>query len=265
MRNPLRTEAQAPGPTQVPGALPAPPPLAPACALFLDFDGTLVDLAPRPDEVVVHERLPGLLERVVDFLDGAVAVITGRWLAEVDGLLKLQLPGAGVHGAELREADTARMQVQLRQVPGIGEVVAALRLRFSGDPRVLVEDKGAAVALHYRLAPGRAAECIEALRMLVAQRPGLEAVAGNMVVEARTRGVHKGQALRTLAREPAFAGRTPVFVGDDVSDEDAFVVAAQAGGWGVKVGTAPTVARYRCAGVAQVHGWLESSLGGDHG
>jgi trehalose 6-phosphate phosphatase len=261
----LPTEARAPGERPVAPALPAPPRLAPGCALFLDFDGTLVDLAPRPDQVVVHARLPGLLERVVDYLDGAVAVFTGRWLAEVDGLLKLQLPGAGVHGAELRETDTACMQVRLRQVPGIGEVVAALRERFSGDPRLLIEDKGAAVALHYRLAPGRAAECIEALRTLVAQRPGLEAIAGNMVVEARTRGVHKGQALRTLAREPAFTGRTPVFVGDDVSDEDAFAVAAQAGGWGVKVGAAPTVARYRCEGVSQVHDWLEASLGGGHG
>lgn len=243
-------------------ALEAPPRLDSRCALYLDFDGTLVDLAPTPKDVIVHSHLTGLLERLSSFLGGAVAIVTGRWLADVDGLLSpMVLPGAGLHGAELRQHEMATVTV--RTVPGIGELVAHLRERFADDPRILVEDKGAAVSLHYRLAPERATECIQALRAAVAGQPALETLAGNMVVEARLRGTHKGIALQQLSEEPAFAGRMPVFVGDDVSDEDAFAVARDLGGYGVKVGDAgapDTCATYRWPSVAHVHAWLESSL-----
>lgn len=239
--------------------LPAPPRLAAGCALYLDFDGTLVELAAHPDQVVVLEHLPGLLEMLVDYLDGAVAVITGRWLADVDGMLApLVLPGAGLHGAELRETDTARLQV--RAVPGLSALARTLRDEFAADARLLIEDKGTGVALHFRQAPERAAECIQRLRSLAAERPWLEVMTGNMVVEARTRGANKGYALRRLSGEPAFAGRMPVFVGDDRSDEDAFAVAGDLGGYGVKVGEGATLARYRCGGVADVHSWLAASV-----
>lgn len=244
---------------------PGPPPLLGArCALLLDFDGTLVELAPRPNAVVVPHRLPRLLERLLLHLDGAVGVITGRWLADVDGLLSpLALRGAGVHGAELRLHETTHLAVC--EVPGIGNVASALRLRFGDDTRVLVEDKGAAVALHWRLAPERANECISALRELVAPHAELETLLGNMVIEARTRGVHKGVALARLMASPAFAGRMPVFVGDDATDEDAFAIVAELGGFGVKVGAGPTRAVYRCESVAHVHEWLAASLEDRHG
>lgn len=246
-------------PPTIEGDAQPPPPLPADCALYLDFDGTLVELAPRPQDVIVQPHLPGLIERLKAHLGGAVAIITGRWLADVDGMLApLLLPGAGLHGAEVRRRDTSQLLVH--NVPGIGDIVAQLRARFGADPRILIEDKGASVALHYRLAPERAAECNHALRQLVLQRPGLETLIGNKVIEARTRGIHKGNALRQLAQEPAFAGRRPVFVGDDVTDEDAFEVAAELGGFGVKVGAARTVARYRCEGVGAVHDWLAASL-----
>ena len=248
MTNPRPTEA----------TLPAPPLLSERHALFLDFDGTLVELAARPDRVVVDEELPGTLDLLADRLGGAVAIITGRWLADVDGLLaSVALPGAGLHGAEVR--DHAGATVQVRAVGGIADLARALRERFAADPRVLVEDKGAAVALHFREAPERAGECREALRALATEWPGLEVVPGKMVVEARAIGADKGGALRRLCAAPPFAGRVPVFVGDDVTDEDGFAAAAAAGGFGVKVGDGPTRGHYRCAGVADVHAWLHAS------
>lgn len=253
MRSPRRIEAA----LAAEPPLTAPPLLGDGDALFLDFDGTLVDIAARPDRVVVDAQLPGTLEALAVRLGGAVAILTGRWLADVDGLLApAVLAGAGLHGAERREGG----RVQMRPVGGIGEIARALRERFGGDDRVLVEDKGAAVALHFRLAPKRAAECAQALRDAAAAWPGLEVVTGKMVIEARAHDCNKGRALRALAREAPFAGRTPVFAGDDVTDEDGFAAARELGGYGVKVGPGPTLARFRCAGVAEVHVWLRASL-----
>jgi trehalose 6-phosphate phosphatase len=242
-------------------ALPAPPLLSGRHALFLDFDGTLVELAARPDRVVVDEQLPGTLDLLAERLGGAVALITGRWLADVDGLLApVALPGAGLHGAELRDADGA--SVRVRAVGGIAELATALREHFAGDPRLIVEDKGAAVALHFRQAPERGDECRRVLRARAAEWPGLEVVTGKMVIEARALGTDKGAALRRLCTEPPFAGRVPVFVGDDVTDEDGFAAAAASGGFGVKVGDGPTRGRYRCADVADVRAWLQASATG---
>lgn len=248
MTSPPRTDAP----------LLAPPLLSGHNALFLDFDGTLVEIAARPDRVVVDEELPHTLDALTDRLGGAVAIVTGRWLADVDGLLApVTLPGAGLHGAEMRDAAGASTQV--RPVKGIGELVHALRERFAGDARLIVEDKGASVALHFREAPDRAHECRHALRTLAAQWPGLSVVSGKMVIEARALGTDKGAALRRLCAESPFAGRVPVFVGDDATDEDGFAAAAAAGGFGVKVGDGPTRGRFRCATVADVRAWLQAS------
>jgi trehalose 6-phosphate phosphatase len=252
VRSPRRIEALA---AQAP--LTAPPLLGANTALFLDFDGTLVDIAPRPDHVVVAQGLPATLEALAGRLGGALAIITGRWLADVDGLLApAELAGAGLHGAELRGDG----RVQVRAVGGVGEIARALRARFGADERVLVEDKGAAVALHFRLAPERAAECMQALRAAAGEWPGLDIVNGKMVIEARAHGSTKGSALRQLAAEAPFRGRVPVFAGDDATDEDGFAAAGGLGGYGVKVGPGPTLARHRCAGVADVHAWLRASL-----
>jgi trehalose 6-phosphate phosphatase len=247
----MNQDAGSPGPGP-------PPPLPATAALYVDFDGTLAEIALRPDHVVVRQSLPELLAALYGLLGGAVAVVTGRLLADVDALLApLWLPGAGLHGAELRldPHDTRRM----REPGGMPELVDALRERFGADPRLLTEDKGSAVALHYRLAPERAAECIAAMRAL-ATAPELEIILGRMVVEARPRGASKGGALRRLAAHPPFAERLPVFVGDDITDEDGFRAAAELGGCGVKVGAGETVARYRIGEVQEVHDWLLASL-----
>ncbi len=235
-----------------------PPLLSAKAALYLDFDGTLIAFAARPDHVYVPAPLPSLLAQLQAFLGGAVAVITGRQLSEIDGLLTpARLAGAGVHGAELRFHH--EVPSRLRRPPSLDPLTSALRTRFSEDKRVLIEDKGAAVALHFRMAPERAAECEEAMHAAVAGTE-LEVVSGKMVVEARMSGVHKGLALRALAAQPPFLGRQHVFVGDDRTDEDAFIAVDTMGGYGVKVGAGDTVARFRCADVAAVLDWLRRSI-----
>ena len=238
-----------------------PPHLAENAALYLDFDGTLVDFAPAPDLVQVRSELPALLSSLHARQHGAVAVISGRRLSEVDRLCSpLILAGAGVHGAELRPV--AQGPTQFHTDPRVHELAETLRTRFARDPRILIEDKGAAVALHFRLAPERADECMETMRALA--KPGaLQVLAGNKVIEARVPGFDKGHAIRMLAVQAPFAGRMPVFVGDDRTDEDGFVAAAALGGYGVKVGPEETAARFRFPDIEAVHIWLRRSLRGD--
>jgi trehalose 6-phosphate phosphatase len=235
----------------------APPPLEGNNALYLDFDGTLTDIAPHPDLVAVREELPGQLRALVGRLDGAVALITGRQLGVVDELMApLRLPAAGLHGAELRHADGLVSCV--RPVPGLPGLLRNLHAHFAGQPGIVIEDKATGVALHYRQARTLADECLHTLQRLLPE--GLDIVTGHMVVEARPVGVNKGQALNSLAGRLPFAGRTPVFVGDDVTDEDGFYAANALGGHGIKVGQGKTLARYRCRDVQAVHDWLQSSL-----
>lgn len=235
-----------------------PPLLTAGDALYLDFDGTLTDIAPRPDAVTIARELPQLLETLRMHLDGAVAIVTGRRLDEIDTwLAPLRLAGAGLHGAELRRGpDTDSSEHRTPAVPIIAKI---LQQRFGDDSRLIVENKGASVALHFRAAPTRAEECIEALTEL-ARAHGLDIVLGKMVVEARPPGIDKGVALRALAAHPPFSRRRPVFVGDDVTDEAGFAAVHADGGFGVKVGDGATAARYRCHGVDGVHTWLEASL-----
>ncbi|WP_051101897.1 trehalose-phosphatase [Solimonas variicoloris] len=234
-----------------------PPLLAPRDALFLDFDGTLAEIAERPELVRVAPELVALIERTQRLLGGALAIVSGRPLRQIDEhLLPLQLPGAGQHGAELRVHGNATPQ--RRAWPGVAAMAADVVSRFGNDPQLLVEAKGAAVALHYRAAPERAELCQTSMRELAA-RHGLDVLVGKMVVEARPRGLHKGLAVDALLARPLFAGRRPVFVGDDTTDEDGFRRAAACGGYGIKVGPGASGACYRLDGVAAVHAWLARS------
>lgn len=235
-----------------------PPMLKPDNALFLDFDGTIVAFAQLPDGVVVEETVARLLAGLHTRLGGALAIVTGRTLAQLDAILgPPRYAAAGLHGHEWRLA-TGPVHQSGKPV-GIGRILAALRERFAADPRLLIEDKGAGVALHYRRAPGRAEACMAALRE-VATAPEFEILHGHFVIEARPRGIHKGAALKALIGHPPFAGRKPVFVGDDRTDEDGFRAALVMGGHGVKVGPEPSIARYRLASVEAVHAWLAASL-----
>lgn len=235
-----------------------PPLLQPNDALFLDFDGTLASLASHPDGVTLDGSLPALLVALRERLSGAIALVTGRTLATLDAITGLpHFAAAGIHGHEWRLASDK--PVSADNPVGADRVVRALRQRFGADGRLVIEDKGAAVALHFRRAPERGQECIAAMQELVTS-PDFEILLGHFAVEARPRGADKGAALRALAGHAPFADRSPIFVGDDVTDEDGFRAAAALGGHGVKVGSGRSAARYRIASVQGVHVWLATSL-----
>jgi len=242
-----------------PAFLPAPP--LPACstlALFLDVDGTLVDFADRPEAVRVAPSLPPLLRTLRERLGGALAAISGRPLRDVDALLGLGGPAAGLHGGEIRYADgrvAAPPRGDERRMAALYAQAAAFAARWPG---VVVETKPDALALHYRTAPAAAAAVREAADALLREAgPGYALQPGNHVVELKPAGVDKGGAVAALMREAPFAGRTPWVLGDDLTDEHAFARAAALGGAGVIVGPRrPTAARYALAGTDAARAWL---------
>ncbi len=232
---------------------------ASAIALFLDFDGTLVEIAEQPDWVDVPPALLHQLTSTYDRLDGAVAIVSGRSITALDKLLApLSLPAAGVHGLQLREPGGA----EIRELAGfsipdalcgpVDELVA----RF---PALRMEPKGASLSLHYRQAPelaGQAESVMQAL--LAALGPKFQLMAGKMVFEVRPRMAHKGSAIARFMELEPFVDRLPVFVGDDVTDEDGFKLVNEMEGWSVLVGddSRQTEARYRLADVSAVATWL---------
>jgi trehalose 6-phosphate phosphatase len=219
--------------------------LFPSCAVFLDFDGTLVDIAPQPEAVIVPPALAATLEQLHRYLGGALALISGRPITQIDAFLKpLALPAAGVHGAERRGVDGT---VTLLSTHPLERVEAGALALAREDSRLRVETKRGSVALHYRQAPEREADCIAAMQAAVEQSPGLTLLRGKMVVEAKPGGASKGAAIEAFMAEPPFAGRTPVFVGDDITDEVGFATVQRMKGLGVKVGEGATVAWQRIA------------------
>jgi trehalose 6-phosphate phosphatase len=235
------------------GQNPAFPPVAllSGASLFLDFDGTLVDIAPTPDSVRVSIELRRLLERLGERLGGRLAILTGRPSAEVGRLLDpVSLAIGGHHGLEVGHAAVERPA-------GLDTLVEELRRLEREHPGVLVEDKPLGVALHYRGAPDAEEACREAIER-AAERSGLEVQPGKMVLELKPRGGNKGDALRRLMSEPPFAGTVPVFLGDDLTDEPAFDAAQQLGGAGILIGDrSETAANYRLESVADAVEWLE--------
>jgi trehalose 6-phosphate phosphatase len=233
-----------------------PPPLDPRRhALYLDFDGTFVDFAPTPDAVKLRLGSRELLERLSRRLGGALALVSGRRIADIDRLLApLELPASGVHGREFRPAPgdfRARPAT-----PDFDEARRRLAARLLPDDPLLVEDKGAALVLHFRLHPEERGRAEALAHEAAAGLPDLYAVKGHMIFEIRQRDVSKALALELFATVEPFASRLPVFVGDDATDEDGIRAAAEAGGFGVKVGPGASAALYRLADVTAVHRWL---------
>ena len=231
----------------------------PDWALFLDFDGTLVDFAPRPDEVRPAPDLASVLRRAAAALGGALAVVTGRPIREIDHWLDTRVAAvAGVHGAERRGVGGLVTFAAGGPVPSPGEPERArARLAAVADaaPGVVFEDKGWAFALHFRMAPERRTACVDAVKAL--ESPAFEVLGGASLVELRRRGIHKGTAIAAFMDEAPFAGRTPVFVGDDMTDEDGFRAVNAMGGVSVLAGPArPTAAHYHLPDVGSVVAWL---------
>ena len=227
-------------------------------ALFLDVDGTLLDIAETPLDVSVPASVLLLLGRLQRELSGAVALVSGRSLDALDLLFRpLVLAAAGQHGFERRTAGGA-----VTRARNASAALARARLRLAGAeqaiPGVLVEDKGDTVAVHYRRAPDReravADRVDDAVRDLDAE---LELVPGKKVLEIRPRGVGKDKVVDAFMAEPPFRGRTPVFVGDDRTDEDGFAAVNRLGGHSIRVGTEGTsAAMHRLDDAAAVRAWL---------
>lgn len=226
-------------------------------ALFLDLDGTLLPIVETPDKARVSNRLRGLVGGLLPRLGGALAIISGRTVAEIDRLLApLVLPAAGVHGLERRAADGAIRDASPAGTLGLLRApLAAFAERWPG---VIVEDKGRSLALHYRRAPAAESEARALVHALAAGHDDLKALHGKMVFEIKSRHVDKGTAIAAFLKEPPFAGRVPVFIGDDLTDEDGFAFVNAAGGFSIRVGAAgDTAARHRLADVGAVVDWLE--------
>ncbi|PBJ83538.1 trehalose-phosphatase [Lysobacteraceae bacterium NML93-0399] len=254
-------EATPPFPTPAAAALPPPPPLPDGIALFLDVDGCLLPFAPRPDAVDVP---PALVERLTVLqrqLDGALALVSGRNLATLDALFA---PGAftaaGLHGVERRRAgDTGGAGVVPQALRDVRDAALAL---IDLHPGALLEDKGAAIALHWRMVPEAAKEAASlALRTFaedaLTRLPGYQLQPGDHVIELRPHHADKGSAILAFLQEPPFAGRVPVFAGDDLTDEPGFSAVNAHGGISVLVGDrAGSAARHRLPDPAAVHAWL---------
>ena len=233
-----------------------PPPLRRDQALFLDFDGTLVEIAPAPNLVEVPVRLPHLLGELAERLDGAVAVVSGRPLDELARMLAPFAGGiAGDHGLDRRYGDgNVTRCLTHPELDRFRPLIAGFATRHHD---VLLEDKGGSLALHYRQAPSLAARCHALVRRAVdASNGALVAVEGKMVIELMPRSGGKGRAIADFLANAPFHGRLPVFIGDDVTDEDGFAVVNRLGGVSVHVGGGATIARYALAGVSDVWAWL---------
>lgn len=213
----------------------AAPPIAPeTAALFLDFDGTLVEIAPRPDAVVVPPGLPGLLTRLATRLGGALAIVSGRPLPELEGLLPAPLPMAGDHGATLRRAPSAAHEhLPLPRPPPAWQ--AAAETFAAAHPGALVEPKAHGFVLHYRQAPAAEAPARALLQALLDPDGAFELLLARMAFEVKPRAVSKAGAVTALMAQPPFAGRRPIYVGDDVTDEAGMAAARAAGGLGLRL------------------------------
>lgn len=226
-----------------------------ASALFFDFDGTLVDLAARPDAVQVEPQVPELLARLGGLVGGAVAVVSGRPLAEIDHHLGLpqRLSVAGVHGAERRGADGLVRRIA---VPPLDLALSPVHALLNGHPALLLERKPCAVALHYRQAPELEDACVAAMSEAMRRCEGMALMRGKMVVELKPRRASKAAAVRSFLDERPFRHRRPWFFGDDVTDEGAFELVQSLGGVAVKIGAGETLAAHHLPDPAAMRDWL---------
>ena len=242
------------------GTLPEP---CPDWALFLDFDGCIVDIAPTPEAVDVPDCLPSLLVALREALGGAVAIVSGRPIEQIDGFLGAAVPAvAGLHGLERRTADGGIVRPPLASNDLL--TARALLQAFAAErPGVLVEDKTHTLALHYRLAPSLRDDCRDVVDAALQHTPqGWQVVEGKCVFEIRPRGPTKGTAIDAFMGEAPFHGRTPVFCGDDVSDEDGFAVVNARGGVSIRVGEgAATRAAVQVGTAGELRDWLTRVAG----
>jgi trehalose 6-phosphate phosphatase len=226
-------------------------------ALLLDFDGTIVDIAPTPDTVVVPASLRRALARLIERAGGAVALVSGRSVADLDHYFApMRLPIVGVHGAELRLLDDVATE---KRDPALLEPRLRRALGALEGAGVGVEDKGSSVALHYRLVPERAGLIRTAVDQICAQTwdPPIEVLPGKAVIEIKHAGFSKATGVRELMRHAPFRGRRPIFIGDDTTDETVFAILPELDGIGFSVGREIAGLAGHFDAPADVRAWLD--------
>lgn len=230
---------------------------------FLDVDGTLIEIADSPDNVHVDSALLNLIARLHQATDGAVALISGRALSDLDCLLgKLRLPMAGQHGLERRNV-AGQLWTHAAPRAARQSIKRALAPILARHPGLLLEDKGLTLALHYRQAPHLAAYARRLMaRLTHSAGADLEVQYGKCVAEIKPAGVDKGAAVAEYLKESPFKERRPVFIGDDLNDEHGFAEVNKLKGISIKVGKGKSCARYRLPDVTTVRHWLEGALKG---
>ena len=227
-------------------------------ALFLDFDGCLVEIADRPDTITVPDALPGRLARLHDRLGGAVALVSGRDVADLRRYLP-DFPGviAGSHGAEM-SMDGSRIEATHTVALDAEALHRKARDMAAAHPAVLVETKPHGVVMHYRADPALRGFVEDSMAELAATHPGMALQPAKMAVELRPEGSGKDGALARLMDIAPFAGRVPVYAGDDLTDEPAIAEAQTRGGFGIKIGEGDTQALHRLPDPAALADWLDS-------
>ena len=230
-------------------------------AIFLDFDGTLVDIAEKPDLISVPAALCDVLNRLCRRQGGAVAVISGRNISDLERRLpRFRGALAGGHGAQLRMNDGKL----IREPVDPGKVMAlqsAASAFATTEPGLLVENKDAGVVLHFRTDPSLEEKARAFAHALADPDPDFTCQPAKMAVEIKPYGVNKGRAIEKLMRTPDFAGRVPIFVGDDRTDETGFEYVNEAGGISIKIGEGQTEAQHRVASPVRFRQWLAALAG----
>jgi trehalose 6-phosphate phosphatase len=232
------------------------------CAILLDIDGTILDLAPSPRQVWVPPGLRRTLSRLNELTSGAVALVSGRLLTEIDLIFApLQLAAVGAHGAEMRttpDAEPVKRAALLS--PALKRKLASIN---ELGPGILVEDKGYSLALHYRLAPDKEAIIRAEVEAICAGAPPgtVEILPGKLVFEVKPAGINKGNAVCELMSYPPFTGRYPIFVGDDTTDEPVFGIISQFGGLGFSVGRVVAESNGHFEKPESVRAWLTRIAG----
>lgn len=231
-------------------------------AIFLDLDGTIVELCDHPDAVRVDVSTLRLLEALRYRSDNALAVISGRDIEVVDRLLHpLVLPVAGVHGLRRRDAAGRLHFMAPEQEAPLSSIAHIAEKALGNEPGVVIERKAGAVALHFRLRPELERRCRDIVDEAIRRSPDLHVMNGKMVFEITLGGDDKGGAIEAFLREPPFLGRTPIFAGDDVTDEVGFSIVNARQGVSIKIGASPTVARFRAENVVELRDWLSELAG----
>jgi trehalose 6-phosphate phosphatase len=241
---------------------PALPEMQTDWALFLDVDGTLLDLAATPDGVEVPGDLPGSLGALHCILGGAIAFVSGREIAVLDRLFApLRLPAAGQHGAELRDSAGGEI-VSTEPPPHLAELIARLNKFTASRPGLLVEDKGASVAVHYRKAPRYRGELQKFIQTAIAENgEDMEILQARMAFDIKRRSVNKGHAVAWFMSRPPFRGRVPVFIGDDLTDEYGFAAVTARDGHAIQIGNARArIASWHAPTPSDLRFWLRACV-----